>query len=95
MAQGKLKAKAQLPKDVKNKKSAKKGSAITKRANRPIQPKKKGIVEAKKLKQIVHKNVNKAIEEELRSRATSDNKSLSAAQKAVAEYHKKGASGPS
>ncbi|XP_044268873.1 uncharacterized protein LOC123014068 [Tribolium madens] len=95
MAQGKLKTKTQLPKNVKNKKSAKKGSAITKRANRPIQPKKKGVAEAKKLKQIVHKNVNKAIEEELRSRASNENKSLSAAQKAVVEYHKKNASGPS
>lgn len=116
MAQGKLKAKTKLPKNVQKKKNAKKGSAITKRASEcfilcytfrwfalnfllyedhPIQPKKKGIAEAKKLKQIIHKTVNKAVEEEIRSRASDQSKSLSAAQKAVAEYNKKNVAGPS
>ena len=54
-----------------------------------MQSKKKAITEVRKLKQAVHKTVNKVVEDEIRSRAASStNKSLSKAQQAVAEYHK-------
>jgi hypothetical protein len=96
MAQKKLKPKVNLPKNVQNKKGTKKGSAVTKRANQPIQSKKKGITETRKLKQAIHKTVNKAVEEDIRSRVSNEsNKPLSKAQEAVAEYHKKKASGSS
>jgi hypothetical protein len=64
--------------------------------DQPIQSKKKGITETRKLKQAIHKTVNKAVEEDIRSRVSNEsNKPLSKAQEAVAEYHKKKASGSS
>lgn len=62
-------------------------------ADHPIQPKKKGMVEAKKLKQIVHKTVNKSVEEEIRAIASQESKNLSKAQQAIAEHNRKGAPG--
>lgn len=86
MAQGKLKVKAKLPTNVK--KHKKRGPATTKRSNAPIKPKKQGFQEAHKLKQIITKTVNKAVEEEIRSQAGKSNLNLSKAQEAVANYNK-------
>ncbi|KAF2905236.1 hypothetical protein ILUMI_00960 [Ignelater luminosus] len=86
MPQGKLKVKTQLPKNVKNKKDAKKGPAISKRANCPIQPKKKKLEESQKIKQNLTKALNKAVEEEMRSRAYEGTKKLSKAEEAVVAH---------
>lgn len=88
MPQGKLKVKTQLPKNVKNKSQVKKGAPVSKRANKPIKPKKNKIEEAQKIKRVISKSLNKAVEDEMRSRACSSNKNLSKAQEAVAAYNK-------
>nr|CAI5869267.1 unnamed protein product [Callosobruchus analis] len=88
MAQGKLKVKAKLPTNVKSKQKSK-GSAVTKRANRPIQPKKATKDGLKKLKQVITKTVNSSIEQEIRNMAQAKSPTLSKAQKAVLEHHKK------
>ncbi|GLH09489.1 hypothetical protein R5R35_006436 [Gryllus longicercus] len=75
MPQGKLKVKAKGAAP-KSKKKATKGPAVTKRGNRPIQPKKKQQKEAQKLNKVVTKTVNQAMEEELRARALDGRKSL-------------------
>ncbi|XP_077293953.1 uncharacterized protein LOC143916634 [Arctopsyche grandis] len=85
MAQGKMKVKSKLPDNVKNKKT--KGSAITKRSNAPIQSKKKNIEETHRIKKIISKNVNKKMEEEIRSRATDRKSTLSNAQKAMVAHN--------
>ncbi|KAL1501349.1 hypothetical protein ABEB36_006684 [Hypothenemus hampei] len=85
MAQGKLKVKTKLP--ANSKKQQKKGSANTKRSNAPIKPKKQKFEEAHKLKQIITKTVNKAVEEEIRAKAGKSNFNLSKAQQAVAKYN--------
>ncbi|RZB38742.1 DUF2462 domain containing protein [Asbolus verrucosus] len=95
MAQGKLKIKTNLPMNIKNKKTGKKGNAVTKRTNRPIQSKKKGVTETRKLKQVVKRTVNKAVEEEIRLRVSNEcNKPLSTAQQAIAEHNLKLTTGP-
>jgi len=86
MAQGKLKIKAKPPSN--NKKKQKKGAAATKRANAPIKPKKQKLQEAHKLKQVVTKTLNKAVEKEMRAKAGRSNLNLSNAQRAVAKYNK-------
>lgn len=85
MPQGKMKVKSKLPENVKNKKS--KGSAISKRNNAPIQPKKKNVEEVNRIKKIITKNVNKKVEEEIRSRATDRKVTLSNAQKATIAHN--------
>lgn len=84
MAQGKMKVKANLPKNVKKKNT--KGAAITKKKNCPVKSKKDKTQEAQKLKQMVTKTLNKAIEEDLRAKVQT-NVNLSKAQEAVAKYH--------
>ncbi|XP_043578919.1 uncharacterized protein LOC122566150 [Bombus pyrosoma] len=69
MAQGKLKVKAKVPSTVKGKNKNKKSSGIQRRNNAPIQPKKKKFEETHKLKQMITKTVNKAMEDELRAKA--------------------------
>ncbi|KAL3266675.1 hypothetical protein HHI36_010837 [Cryptolaemus montrouzieri] len=86
MAQGKLKIKTKLPQNVKSNKT-KKGPAVTKRNNRPVKAKKK-FEESHKLKQIISKTVNKAVEEEIRAQAGSK-PTLSKAQEAVAKFNAK------
>lgn len=86
MAQGKLKVKSKLPDNVKNKKN--KGKAVTKRSNRPIQPKKTKLAEANKIKKVISKTVNKAVEDEIRNRAFGEKATLSKAQQAVADHNK-------
>lgn len=54
----------------------------------PIQSKKQQFTEQQKLKQIVSKNVNRAVEDEIRSRAKEGHINLSKAQQAVAKQHK-------
>lgn len=77
MAQGKLKVKTKLPGGAKGKANkSKKGPAIQRRGNAPIQPKKKKIEEAQKLKQMISKTVNKAMEDDLREKALEGKKSL-------------------
>ncbi|CAH1986685.1 unnamed protein product [Acanthoscelides obtectus] len=90
MAQGKLKTKAKLPGNIKSKQKPK-GGAVTKRANRPIKPKKAGKDEIRKLNQIVTKTVNSAIEQDIRNRAIPKRQTMSKAQQAVSEHHKKSA----
>nr|XP_023026503.1 UPF0390 protein UM03986 [Leptinotarsa decemlineata] len=85
MAQGKMKVKAKLPNNVKSKKSN--GPSATQRSNRPIKPKKKQHEESQKLKQIISKNINKKIEEEVRARASGGQQKLSKAQQAVATHN--------
>ncbi|XP_050472397.1 uncharacterized protein LOC126864762 [Bombus huntii] len=69
MVQGKLKVKAKVPSTVKGKSKNKKSSGIQRRNNAPIQPKKRKFEETHKLKQIITKTVNKAMEDELREKA--------------------------
>lgn len=76
MAQGKLKVKTKLPSTVKEKNKNKKNFAIQRRNNAPIQPKKKKFEETHKLKQMITKTVNKAMEDELREKALEGKKSL-------------------
>ncbi|XP_017887277.1 uncharacterized protein LOC108629235 [Ceratina calcarata] len=77
MAQGKLKVKAKVPPlKGKNKDKNKKGPAIQRRNNAPIQPKKKKLEETHKLKQMITRTVNKAMEDELREKALEGKKSL-------------------
>ncbi|GLV41874.1 uncharacterized protein CBL_13606 [Carabus blaptoides fortunei] len=87
MAQGKLKVKAKLPKGVKKKKSANKGPSVSKRANCPITPKKKKFEEANKIKKMISKSVNQAMEVEMRSLATSGKKNFTKAEQAVAAHN--------
>ncbi|CAL7947653.1 unnamed protein product [Xylocopa violacea] len=75
MAQGKLKVKAKVP-PLKGKNNNKRGSAIQRRNNAPIQPKKKKFEEAHKLKQMITRTVNRAMENELREKALDGKKSL-------------------
>ncbi|XP_076755805.1 uncharacterized protein LOC143426313 [Xylocopa sonorina] len=74
MAQGKLKVKAKVP-PLKGKNN-KKGPAIQRRNNAPIQPKKKKFEETHKLKQMITRTVNRAMENELREKALDGKKSL-------------------
>jgi len=77
MAQGKLKVKAKLPQSSKPKQGKnKKGPAIQRRGNAPVRPKKAKLEEAHKLKKIITRTVNKAMEEELRDKALNGKKSL-------------------
>ncbi|XP_057662474.1 uncharacterized protein LOC130897563 [Diorhabda carinulata] len=85
MAQGKLKVKTKLPQNAKVKKQ--KGSAVTKRANCPRQPKKQEV--SQKLKQAVSKTVNKSVEDEIRARASKGPKNFSKAQEVVANHNAK------
>lgn len=90
MPQGKMKAKAKAPAAVKSKrKAAKKGPAVTKRGNRPIAPKKQKLQEAQKLKKVVSKNVNQAMEEDLRARALDGKKSLTGKKNTASPAQKK------
>lgn len=61
-------------------------------ADAPIQSKKQQFTEQQKLKQIVSKNVNRAVEDEIRGRAKEGHINLSKAQQAVAKQHKEKAS---
>ncbi|XP_014615242.1 PREDICTED: uncharacterized protein LOC106793110 [Polistes canadensis] len=82
MPQGKLKVKTKLPPAVKTKTNKqKKGPAIQRRGNAPIQPKNAKVKEAQKLKKIISKTVNNAIEDELREKALEGKKSLRAKDK--------------
>lgn len=50
--------------------------------------KKQKFAESQKLKQIVTKNVNRSVEQEIRSRAKQGKINLSKAQQAVAKHHR-------
>ncbi|KAK0178644.1 hypothetical protein PV327_007519 [Microctonus hyperodae] len=77
MAQGKLKVKSKLPSATKAKQGKnKKGPAIQRRGNAPIQPKKTKFQEAHQLKKMISKTVNNAMEDELRDKALDGKKSL-------------------
>lgn len=77
MAQGKTKVKAKLPPSLKTKESKKqKGPASKRRGNAPIQPKKAKFEDAHKLKKMISKNVNRAMENELRQKAMDGKTSL-------------------
>lgn len=88
MAQGKLKVKTKLPAAVKTKvKKVKKDSAIQRRGNAPVQPKKAKLQETQKLKKIISKAVNNTIEDELREAAMDGRKTL--AKKGASSSQKK------
>lgn len=53
----------------------------------PIQAKKAKFAEQQKLKQLVSKNVNRNVEQEIRQRASEGHLNLSKAQQAVAKHH--------
>jgi len=77
MAQGKLKVKTKLPSSVKAKANkAKKGPAIQRRGNAPVQPKKAKLQEAQKLKKMISKTLNTAMEDDIRERALEGKKTL-------------------
>ncbi|KAK2586760.1 hypothetical protein KPH14_011789 [Odynerus spinipes] len=77
MAQGKLKVKTKLPPSAKTKSGKqKKGPAIQRRGNAPIKSKNAKFKEVHKLKKIITKTVNNAIEDELREKALEGKKSL-------------------
>ncbi|KYN18843.1 PREDICTED: uncharacterized protein LOC108762109 [Trachymyrmex cornetzi] len=79
MAQGKLKVKTKLPTSVKtkaNKGKGKKGPAIQRRGNAPVQPKKAKLQEAQKLKKMISRTVNTAVEDEMREKALEGRKTL-------------------
>lgn len=61
----------------------------------PVQSKKNQSTEHQKLKQLVSKNVNRSVENEIRSRAKEGLINLSKAQQAVAKQHKDKAPGAS
>ncbi|KOC70890.1 hypothetical protein WH47_02156 [Habropoda laboriosa] len=78
MVQGKLKVKTKVPASSKSKAKDKnkRGLAIQRRNNAPIQPKKMKFEESHKLKQMITKTVNKAMENELRQKALDGKMSL-------------------
>ncbi|KMQ88373.1 hypothetical protein RF55_12158 [Lasius niger] len=77
MAQGKLKVKTKVPASVKTKANkVKKGSAIQRRGNAPVRPKKTKLQETQKLKKMISKAVITTIEEELREAAMEGRKTL-------------------
>ncbi|XP_063984120.1 uncharacterized protein LOC135166080 [Diachasmimorpha longicaudata] len=77
MAQGKLKVKTSTPGGKKTQaKGGKKGLQVQRRNNAPIKPKKSKFEEAHKLKQMITKTVNRAMENELRDKALEGKKSL-------------------
>ncbi|XP_011306285.1 uncharacterized protein [Fopius arisanus] len=76
MAQGKLKVKTSTPGGKKNKGGSKKGSQVQRRNNAPIKPKKAKFEETHKLKQMITRTVNRAMENELRDKALDGKKSL-------------------
>ncbi|XP_029037253.1 uncharacterized protein LOC114873261 [Osmia bicornis bicornis] len=78
MAQGKLKVKTKVPTSAKGKAKSKNKNRlpIQRRNNAPIQPKKKKFEEAHKLKQMISKTVNRAMENELREKALGGKMSL-------------------
>ncbi|XP_024887414.1 uncharacterized protein LOC143908909 [Temnothorax americanus] len=77
MPQGKLKVKTKLPAAAKAKANkSKKGPAIQRRGNAPVQPKKTKLQEAQKLKKMISKTVNTAVEDDLRGRALEGRKTL-------------------
>nr|CAD7198603.1 unnamed protein product [Timema douglasi] len=76
MPQGKMKVKSKLPAKAKPQKKAAKGPAVTKRGNRPISPKKQKHDESQKLKKIITKTVNAAMEDDLRAQALDGKRSL-------------------
>uniref|UniRef100_A0A1B6FT80 Uncharacterized protein n=1 Tax=Cuerna arida TaxID=1464854 RepID=A0A1B6FT80_9HEMI len=70
MPQGKLRTKAKLPANVAKKKAkATKGPTVS-RKSKPIAPKKVKSQEIQKIKKAISKNVNDAIESEIRARAS-------------------------
>ncbi|XP_047349023.1 uncharacterized protein LOC124948842 [Vespa velutina] len=84
MPQGKLKVKTKLPPSAKTKANKqKKGPTIQRRGNAPIQPKNAKFKEVHKLKKIITKTVNNAIEDELRERALEGKKSLTKKDKQI------------
>lgn len=86
MAQDKLKVKTKLPSSAKTKcGKQKKGSAIQRRGNAPIKPKNAKFKEVNKLKKIITKTVNNAIEDELREKALEGKKSLTRNNKKTAQ----------
>ncbi|XP_011700714.1 PREDICTED: uncharacterized protein LOC105457623 [Wasmannia auropunctata] len=81
MAQGKLKVKTKLPAKAKGTKVTKvnknkKGPAVKRRGNAPVQPKKAKLQETQKLKKMISKTVNTAAEDDLRERALEGRKTL-------------------
>ncbi|EZA49319.1 hypothetical protein DMN91_000233 [Ooceraea biroi] len=79
MPQGKLKVKTKLPvsaKKAKANKPKKKGAAVQRRGNAPVQPKKTKFQETQKLKKMITKTVNTVVEDELRERALEGRKTL-------------------
>ncbi|KAJ9600065.1 hypothetical protein L9F63_009634 [Diploptera punctata] len=89
MPQGKLKVKTKLPAKSKPKRKTAKGPAATKRTNRPIAPKKQKHEAAQKLKKTITKNVNAAIEDDLRAKALDGKKSLTSKKKASPAANRK------
>lgn len=87
MAQGKLKVKAKVPARPKGKgkEKGKKGPGIQRRSNAPIQPKKKKFEESHKLRQMITRTVNKAMEDELREKALEGKKSLTRKQTSTSQ----------
>nr|XP_012235669.1 PREDICTED: uncharacterized protein LOC105679917 [Linepithema humile] len=75
MPQGKLKVKTKLPTSVKAKASKAKKST-KRRGNAPVQPKKTRSQETQKLKKMIAKTVNNAMENELREKALEGRKTL-------------------
>ncbi|KAK1134018.1 hypothetical protein K0M31_011803 [Melipona bicolor] len=85
MAQGKLKVKANVPSTVKGKNKNKNTRAIQRRNNAPIQHKKSKFEEIHKLKQMITKTVNKAMENELREKALEGKMSLTKKKSAISK----------
>ncbi|KAF3430596.1 hypothetical protein E2986_13172 [Frieseomelitta varia] len=86
MAQGKLKVKTNVPTvKEKNKNKNKNTPAIQRRNNAPIQPKKRKFEETHKLKQMITKTVNKAMEIKLREKALEGKMSLTKKETATSK----------
>ncbi|KAK9295574.1 hypothetical protein QLX08_010137 [Tetragonisca angustula] len=87
MAQGKLKVKTNVPPTVKgkNKNKNKNTPSIQRRNNAPIQPKKRKFEETHKLKQMITKTVNKAMENKLREKALEGKMSLTKKETATSK----------
>jgi len=77
MPQGNLKRKVSVPSASKKTKSVNKGKGKTKKGARTITPKKQKLQQTQKLKQNLHKAINKHIEKEVILQAGKNNTGLS------------------
>uniref|UniRef100_A0A1A9VQF5 Uncharacterized protein n=1 Tax=Glossina austeni TaxID=7395 RepID=A0A1A9VQF5_GLOAU len=87
MVQGKYK-KVKLPVSVQKKQKNAGNAAFTRKANAPVKMKKTKFSESKKIKDVISKSVNKAVESEMRARVAESTINLNKTQRAIAQHRK-------